>query len=260
MRIETINQLKKSFLFNGLPDETLQVLAEKISSKTLKKNEKLFEKGDVGDTLFMIDEGFLDIVTEDKQGGALVLNQCGPGETIGEMSLFDKGLRSASVVANTDAHVLALKQDAFFELLEENPETAQTLIRSISSRLRFATTYIEKAIEWSGRIAEGDYSSAMNEIQTSQSLTVGEADNEAKANQMLAAFFKMVEELQAREDELKQQIIKLNFEIDQAQRKKEFEELTSSESYTDLKSQAQKFRQQRAERAKRYANKDLEEK
>jgi hypothetical protein len=61
-------------------------------------------------------------------------------------------------------------------------------------------------------------------------------------------------------NDLKQQIRKLSFEIDQAQRKKEFEELTSSEFYTDLKSQAQKLRQQRAERAKRYANKDLEEK
>ena len=200
MRMETINQLKKSFLFNGLPDATLQVLAEKISSRTLKKDEKLFQKGDVGDSLFMIDEGYLDIVTEDKQGGALILNQCGPGETIGEMSLFDEEPRSASVIAQTDAHVLALKQDAFFELLDENPETAQTLIRSISSRLRFATTYIEKAIEWSGRIAEGDYSSAMEEIQSSKSLTLDEADNEAKANQMLAAFFQMIEELQAREN------------------------------------------------------------
>lgn len=260
MSVETITQLKKSFLFEGLPDDALQALAEKISSQTLKKNETLFHKGDIGNSLFMIDEGYLDIVAEDKQGGKLILNQCGPGETIGEMSLFDEEPRSASVVAKMDVHILELKRDDFFDILGENPETAMLLIRSISSRLRFATTYIEKAIEWSGRIAEGDYSSAMEEIQTSQSLTTDEVSNEAKANQMLAAFFQMVEELQAREDKLKQQIQKLSFEIDQARRKKEYDELTSSEFYTNLKSQAQQLRQQRAERAERYKKKGQEAK
>ena len=258
MSAETITQLKKSFLFCGLPDNELEILAQKISSQTLKKDEVLFHKGDLGNSLFMIDEGFLDIITEDKQGGTLILNQCGPGETIGEMSLFDEEPRSAGVIAKTDAHILALKRDAFFDLLQEHPKTAQILIQSISSRLRFATTYIEKAIEWSGRIAEGDYSSALEEIQTSQPLSESEVSDEVKANRMLSAFFQMIEELQARENELKQQIKKLNFEIDQARRKEEFEELTSSEFYTDLKSQAQKLRQQRAERAKKYANKKEE--
>ncbi len=258
MTTETIAQLKKSFLFCGLPEEALQIVAEKISTQDLKKDETIFRKGDVGDALFMIDEGLLNIVTEDAQGSKLLLNQCGPGETIGEMSLFDEEPRSASVVAKTDAHILSLKRDDFFDMLEQNPATANLLIRNISGRLRFATTYIEKAIEWSGHIAKGDYSSAMQEIQTSQSTSADEVSDEAKANQMLAAFFQMVEELQARENELKQQIQKLNFEIDQARRKQEYEELTSSEFYTDLKSQAEELRKKRAERAKKYADKKQE--
>jgi len=127
------------------------------------------------------------------------------------------------------------------------------LIRSISSRLRFATTYIEKAIEWSGHIANGDYTSVKAEIKTSESGSTNNVSNETKANQMLAAFFQMTEEVQARENELKQQIKKLNFEIDQTRRKEEYEELTNSEFYTNLKAQAQKLRQQRDERAQKYA-------
>ena len=261
MSTETITQLKKSFLFCGLPDNALQTLAEKISSQSLKQGEVLFSKGDAGNSLFMIDEGFLNITTEDKQGDTLILNQCGPGETIGEMSLLDKEPRSASVIAKTNAHILELKQDAFFDLLKDNPETALLLIRSFSSRLRFANTYVEKAIEWSGRIATGDYSLAMQEIQKSQSATEESAiSDEAKAGHLLAAFFQMIENVKARENELKQQIKKLNFEIDQARRKEEFEELTSSEFYTDLKSQAQNLRQQRVDRAKKYAAKNQEAK
>ncbi len=131
MTTETIAQLKKSFLFCGLPEEALQIVAEKISTQDLKKDETLFRKGDVGDALFMIDEGLLNIVTEDAQGSKLLLNQCGPGETIGEMSLFDEEPRSASVVAKTDAHILSLKRDDFFDMLEQNPATANLLIRNI---------------------------------------------------------------------------------------------------------------------------------
>ena len=261
MSTESINQLKDHFLFRGMPEEALKVVVEKISARDLKQGEVLFTKGDEGDALFMIDEGYLNIVTEDAQGGStLVINQCGPGEMIGEMSLFDEKPRSASVIARTKAHVLSLTRNDFFEILGNNPATANMLIRNISGRLRFATTYIEKAIEWTGRITEGDYKSALQEIQTSQVDAGAEVSNEDKANQMLASFFQMVEQLQAREDALKKEIQKLNIQIDQARRKQEYEELTSSEFYTDLKSQAEQLRKQRAERSKRYTQNKKETK
>lgn len=255
MNTETMKQLKEHFIFQDLPDDALQIVVEKIAAQDLKKGETLFSKGDEGDALFMIDEGYLNIVTEDARGSTLVLNQCGPGEMIGEMSLFDEKPRSASVVAHSNAHVLSLKRNAFFEILERNPETANMIIRNISGRLRFATTYIEKATDWSRRIAQGDYKSTMQEIQNSQAGDGDVVTNEEKANQLLAAFFQMIEEVQAREDALKKEIQNLNIQIDQSRRKEEYEEMTGSEFYTNLKSQAEKLRQQRAERAKRYAQK-----
>ncbi len=260
MTSESISKLKEHFLFRGLPNDALQVVTQKISFRDLKKDEVLFNKGDEGNALFIIDAGYLNIVTEETPGNPLVLNQCGPGEMIGEMSLFDEKPRSAGVIAKTAAHVLFLKREDFFDMLEQSPETANTLIRNISGRLRFATTYIEKATDWSRRIAKGDYKSAMQEIQSSQVSDGDEISNEDKANQLLAAFFQMIEEVQAREDAFKEEIQKLNFEIDQARRQAEYEELTSSEFYSELKSQAERLRKERAERAKRYAKKNQEAK
>ena len=156
MNNETAIQLKQSFLFRGLPDSALSVLAEKVTTRALKDKESLFAKGDKGDSLFMIGSGWVKIVTEDTQGGELILNKCGPGEAIGEMSLLDEEPRSAGVIALSDAQVLELKRDAFLDILDRNPDVALLVIRGISSRLRFSTTYIEKAIEWSQQIAEGD--------------------------------------------------------------------------------------------------------
>ncbi len=237
-----IVRLKKAFLFQGLPDDVLEALAQKMTHRRLAKDSVLFRRGDVGDALYIIDEGGVKIVHDAAQGGELVLNQCGPGETIGEMSLLDQEPRSASVVAVTDSQVLELKREAFFDLLDQRPDLALILIRSVSSRLRFATTYIQKATEWSKKIAEGDYS-FIDQVQPDQV-----ASDEDKASQMLAAFFQMVKGVKAREDNLKQQVQKLTLAIDENRRKQEFEELTGTEFYSKLKMQAQKIREQRKDK------------
>ncbi len=242
MNNETL-RLKKAFLFHGLPDEVLEALAQKVTRQKLGQDEVLFRRGDRGDALYIIDEGRVKIVREDEGGGELVLNQCGPGEAIGEMSLFDREPRSAGVIAVTDSEVLELKREAFFELLNQRPDVSLVLLQSLSSRLRFASTYIQKAIEWSKKIAEGDYS-FMDQIQPQEA----ESD-EDKAGQMLAAFFQMVKGVKEREDDLKQQVQKLTLVIDEARRKREFEELTGTEFYSQLKEQAQKIRAQRKDKS-----------
>ncbi|MBI5936010.1 MAG: cyclic nucleotide-binding domain-containing protein [Chloroflexi bacterium] len=237
-----IIRLKKAFMFQGLPDEALKVLAQKITRQRLKKDEVLFRRGDSAQALFIIEEGEVKIVREDENGGELALNRCGAGETIGEMSLFDREPRSASVVAAAPTHVLELKREAFFELLNQHPDVAVSLIRSLSSRLRFASAYIQTATEWSKKIAEGDYS--FMEQNQPEALT-----DEDKAEQMLFEFFKMAKGVKEREESLERQVQKLTLVIDEAKRRQEVEELTSAEFYSQLKTQAQKIRAQRRDRS-----------
>ena len=151
--------------------------------------------------------------------------------------------RSATVIALSDAEVLELKKDVFEDILEQRSDVSLAIIRSYSERLRFATTYIEKAIDWSQKTAEGDYSFAE---QTQPLMNIAGSDND-KATQLLSAFFAMVRSVKAREDGLKQQLEKLTFEIDQARRKQEFEEITGTEFYANLKEQAKTLRQKRAQ-------------
>lgn len=241
MASQTITKLKKSFLFQDLPAPMLSALAHKVMKHRLKPGQALFKKGDAGDALYIIDAGWVKIVTEDAQGGELILNKCGPGQVIGEMSLLDEEPRSAGAVAIKDAEVLELKREAFLDVLNQRPDLALSVIRDVSSRLRFATTYIEKAIEWSHRIAEGDYSFA-DQVKAESEDAVS---NEDKASQLLSAFFQLVQGVKGREDDLKEQLQKLTLEIDEARRKQEFEELTSTDFYSNLKAQAAKLRQQR---------------
>ncbi len=245
MTDDTIAQLKKTFLFQGLPDDVLGVLSRSIIHRRLSKDEVLFRKGDAGDSLFMIGDGWVKIVTEDAFGSQLTLNQCGPGEAVGEMSLFDQAPRSAGVVALSDVALLELKQDALLKLLDQRADVALLVIRGISSRLRGSTTYIEKAIEWSKKMADGDFSFTE---QTQSNELLGQATQEDRAKQFLSEFFKMARNVREREEKLKQQVEKLTLQIDEARRKQEFEELTSSDFYANLKEQAKKLRDQRQDK------------
>ena len=55
----------------------------------------------------------------------------------------------------------------------------------------------------------------------------------------------MVKEVREREEELKKQVQKLSLQIDEKKRKLEFEEITSSDFYANLKEQAKNLRDQR---------------
>ena len=243
MSNDIINQLKKTALFSELNDEALATIAQKASTRKLVKDEVLIRKGEAGDSLFLVHYGWMKIVTEDSKGDELIINKCGPGETIGEMALLDGAPRSASVIALEDAEILELKQDVFQDILDTRPDVSLSIIRSYSNRLRFSTTYIERAINWSQKIAEGDYSF----IDQTQPVINKPASDDDKATQLLAAFFTMVRRVKEREDVLKQQLEKLTFEIDQARRKQEFEEITGTEFYANLKEQAKALRQKRAQ-------------
>ncbi len=192
MTIEIIQSLKKTTMFQDLPEETLSALAEVVRPRALKNGEILFRKGEPGDSLCLIARGALKIVAEDMD---LVINQVGEGEGVGEMSLFDEAPRSANVVSSGETEILELKRQDFLSLIDKNPDVALGLMRSMTARMRFNTTLIEKMTEWSKRLAAEDYS-FMNEAQAKDA---SGGTDEARARKFLSAFFEMARDVKERE-------------------------------------------------------------
>ena len=240
MTEDIVLQLKKVAIFSGLSDEDLATIAQRASTRKLSEGDVLMKKGDPGDSLFLIHHGLVKITTENSKGEELILNRWGAGSAIGEMSLLDGGTRSASVIALEDTEALELSRETFEDVVK-NPSVSLAIIKDATRRLRFATTYIEQAIDLAQKIAAGDYSF----LENTQPAVDGNDDS--KAAQLLSAFFTMVRKVKEREDSLKKQLEKLTFEIDQTRRKQEFEEITGTEFYANLKEQAKSLRQKRSQ-------------
>jgi CRP-like cAMP-binding protein len=236
-------QLKKIDWFDELPDEMLAALAKKVRKRHLSQGEILFNKGDEGDSLFAILSGKVKIFTQDNQGREVALNRVGAGEIIGEMALLDYEPRSAGVVALEKTSALELSREDFMDILRRQPDLALSVIRNLSSRLRQNTSYIEQITDMSRRVAKGDYS-FIGETQPVQKRKK-EGSKQDKVGQLMAEFIAMVQGIREREDELRKQVQKLK--IDEAKRKREFDEITSTYFYARLKEQAKELRAKRTD-------------
>jgi hypothetical protein len=137
---------------------------------------------------------------------------------------------------------MELSREDFMEILSRQPELAISVIRSLISRLRHNTSYIEQITEMSRHVARGDYS-FLDETWTEQ--TEEERSSQDKIRQLMAEFYSMVKGVRERETELKEQVQKLALQIDEAKRKQVFEAITNTDFYADLKKQAQELRAQR---------------
>ena len=243
---DTIAQLKKINWFDEFPEDMLAALAQKVNKRTLGKNEILFNKGDIGDSLFVLLSGGVKVVTQDEDGNEIALNKVGAGEIVGEMSLLDHEPRSAGIVALEKTITLELKREDFMEIMKSQPDLALSVIRNLSSRLRHNTSYIEQITDMSRRVARGDYSFI---AETQPVLEQSEKEPEqAKIGQLMVEFIAMVQGVQEREDELKKQVQKLTLQIDEPKRKQAFEEITNTDFYATLKDKARNLRAQRKDK------------
>ena len=249
--VETIAESLKQFdFFKNLADETIHALVEKVEPLTMKGGEVLFNKGDEGDALYILEEGNVKMVSKDKGGAEIVLNHVGPGSIIGEMALIEESPRSAGVIALEDIKLLKLGQDEFMSVLMSQPLLGKEISRMIAERLRFTTTYIENAIEWSQQIAAGNYD-FMEEQTKLEGESVGSSQSEQeRASRFLGSFFSMVEDIKAREESLKAELSKLKVVIDQQKRDKEVSELSDTDFFKTLKADSETLRRKKGDTGK----------
>jgi CRP-like cAMP-binding protein len=241
---QLVKPLQNILLFAGLSEESLLELAEKLVPLELEENEILFKKGDPGNALYIIQQGWVKAFAENTRGEEVVLNEFGPGESFGEMSLIDGRPRSASIQAMDDTLLLILRRENFLEMLASHPTFALELLRDISAKLRFAATYIQKVTEWSQYIAEGNYMDAMREIENAQSLVEeAELTDEDRARSFLAAIFQMIEGVKKREEALQLQVQRLRIKIDEQRRATDVAEITESEYFQSLQKRAKELRE-----------------
>jgi CRP/FNR family cyclic AMP-dependent transcriptional regulator len=103
--------------------------------KVFTDGEVIIRQGDVGDRMYVVQTGNVEVVLE-ADGEERRLSSLQAGDFFGEMALFDKVVRSASVRALGEARVLTIDKRTLLKRISEDPLLAFNLLRSMSTRVR----------------------------------------------------------------------------------------------------------------------------
>lgn len=101
----------------------------------LPDGKVLFEQGSPGTTLFLLDEGVIDISVLSHEGRRLALNKVVAGELLGEISFFANGFRSATAVARGPSRTLSVDRKSFYREIAGNQNVAAALFKHLAMRL-----------------------------------------------------------------------------------------------------------------------------
>ena len=97
--------------------------------------EVICRQGEVGDRMYVVQDGQA-VVLREEAGSEVVVGELSAGDIFGEMAIFDRRPRSATVRARGPARVLTLDKRAFLRRVHEDPSLAFTILQKMSERVR----------------------------------------------------------------------------------------------------------------------------
>jgi zinc transporter ZupT len=106
-----------------------------VEPRSVKAGELIFRQGEKGDALYFVDDGRVDICTNDDSKERRVLAQLKAGDSFGEMALVTGEPRTASAVAVEDSSLLRIDKVHFDELIDRSTSLRKAVERLSSERL-----------------------------------------------------------------------------------------------------------------------------
>jgi CRP-like cAMP-binding protein len=132
----TVNIIDETPLFTGLDASERSALLGAMTAVHLRRGDVLFRQGDTGETFFIVTTGKIKLGRRANDGRESLITILGPGEMIGELTLFDPGQRTATAVAVSDSELSALSHPQLASWIEAHPAVATQLLAELARRLR----------------------------------------------------------------------------------------------------------------------------
>lgn len=101
-------------------------------------NVTLFHQGDDAGPVLVLLAGRAKVVSLASAGREVIVAVRGPGDLLGELSVFDREPRSATVSTLEPVEALLVPGSAFAAFLERRPRVALVILRMVAGRLRYA--------------------------------------------------------------------------------------------------------------------------
>jgi CRP-like cAMP-binding protein len=104
--------------------------------KVYHDGEVIVRQGETGDCMYVIQKGQAEVLREEKEGKEVRLAVLSDGDVFGEMALFEREVRSATVRALGNVRALTVDKRIFLRNVHEDPSLAYRILQKMSYRIR----------------------------------------------------------------------------------------------------------------------------
>ena len=134
-----MNILISLFIRPGSAGPVVRGQEEQMDTSALGKDyhtgDAIVREGELGDCMYVIQSGCAE-VTQSSNGQEVRLAVLEAGDIFGEMAIFQKEKRSATVRALTDVRVITVDKRIFLRRVHEDPSFVFPILRKMSQRIR----------------------------------------------------------------------------------------------------------------------------
>lgn len=127
---EKVRALREIPLFSGLSKKELDSLARLTTEISVKDGQTLVKQGQLGKEAMVIMSGTAVVRRNGRK-----IDEMGPGDFFGEMSLIDEMPRNADVVASSDMSLLLMDSKEFSTIFDQYPKVAVKILKVVVERL-----------------------------------------------------------------------------------------------------------------------------
>jgi CRP/FNR family cyclic AMP-dependent transcriptional regulator len=131
-----LEQLLQVPLFHGLSRSAATQLCSLLVSREFQAPTRLFNAGDLGDAMYLIEYGRVRITVTDADGHEVVLTEMHSGEFFGEMALIDGHERSAGATVLEDTRLAVLTREDFLAFITSDHQVMLGMLAEMAQRLR----------------------------------------------------------------------------------------------------------------------------
>lgn len=138
--------LANTVLFAGLRPDAALTLEKVAQRRRLERGEVVFRLGDLGTSMYVIIRGKIGMTRPAGADRDSLLSVLGPGDLLGELTLFDPAPRKATATALTDLELAEFTASAVRHWLQEEPDAAWHFLQLLARRVRRINDALENLL------------------------------------------------------------------------------------------------------------------
>ncbi|MBZ0290599.1 MAG: cyclic nucleotide-binding domain-containing protein [Anaerolineae bacterium] len=157
-----ITTLKQADIFYELTNTQLELVASICNERHYQAGDNVFEENTPGDELYVIASGEVEIqlnpslLGKENTGGAQTITTLRRGQSFGEVSLVDEGLRSAGArCSQQDTRLIVIPREKLMLLCDTYPQLGYRLMRNLAAdlamKIRNTDLQVREHLTWTHR-------------------------------------------------------------------------------------------------------------